>query len=157
MPEAIPNRSVPRFSRAWLMLVGLLGLVPHVNAADAADVSKEYQIKAAFVYNFTKFVEWPATRFAETDSPIVIGVLGENPFGGELDKMVQGRKVHGRAIVVRRVVSIEEGKFDAAKIFCFEPMNHGRHCAAGTSGKAKELHQLQPTGCQADRRRVSCF
>ncbi len=75
---------------------------------DQAEVTKEYQIKAAFLYNFTKFVEWPADHFATADAPIVIGVLGKNPFGDELGNIVQGRKVNGRAIVITAVVSATE-------------------------------------------------
>ena len=55
------------------------------------------------------------------------------------------------------IVGIKIGKLDFAKIFRFKPMNHGRHCAAGTSGKAEKFHQLQLTGCQADRGRVGGF
>jgi len=73
-----------------------------------AEVTKEYQIKAAFLYNFTKFVEWPAARFADDASPIVIGVVGPNPFEDELAKLVNGRKANGRNIVVMHLSSIPE-------------------------------------------------
>lgn len=76
-------------------------------AADVA-VSKEYRLKAAFLYNFTKFIEWPAARFADETSPVVIGVLGNNPFGDELEKVVKGRTVKGRDIVVKLVTSADE-------------------------------------------------
>jgi hypothetical protein len=92
----------------WLLLIGLLfGGGEAARGADA-EVSKEYQIKAAILYNFLKFVEWPRESFAEAASPIVIGVLGENPFGGELEKLVLGRKVNGRDIVVKRISSVAE-------------------------------------------------
>lgn len=68
-----------------------------------AEVSKEYQIKAAFLYNFTKFVEWPAARFKDANTPIVIGVLGSNPFGDELENIVRDRKVNGRNITVAQL------------------------------------------------------
>lgn len=70
-----------------------------------ADVSKEYQLKAAFLYNFAKFVEWPAKSFATPESPLVIGVFRTNPFGAELEKAVKGRKVNGHPIVVTVVPS----------------------------------------------------
>jgi hypothetical protein len=73
-----------------------------------ADVSREYQIKAAFLYNFTKFVEWPANRFPGAAAPIVIGVVGGNPFEDELEKTVLDRKVNGRSIVVRVVRAAED-------------------------------------------------
>jgi hypothetical protein len=68
-----------------------------------ADVAKEYQIKAAFVYNFTKFVEWPPQSFTDAAEPIVIGIVGKNPFGESLENAVRGRKVGGREIVIVNV------------------------------------------------------
>jgi len=86
----------------------LAGLVS-AEAAEAS-VSKEYQIKAAFLYNFTKFVEWPDSAFADAKSPIVIGVLGPNPFGDELAKAVEGRKVNGRDLIVQTAEKIDDVK-----------------------------------------------
>ena len=86
---------------AWLCL-GLLALPAQ------AQVSKEYQIKAAFLYNFAKFVEWPAQSFASTNSPLVIGVVGKSPFGTELEKVVTNRKINGRDILVRQIETLAE-------------------------------------------------
>lgn len=83
-------------------------LVGRVASAAEAETSKEYQIKAAFVYNFTKFVDWPASSFLEKSTPIVIGVLGTNPFGAELNKAVEGRRVNGREILIRAVSTAAE-------------------------------------------------
>src|SRR5229473_4994928 len=69
--------------------------------SDAPD-SSEYLIKAGFIYNFAKFVEWPSAAFAQPDSPIVIGVLGTDPFGNVLDRLVQDKKIGQRGFVVRR-------------------------------------------------------
>jgi hypothetical protein len=63
----------------------------------------EYQVKAAFLYNFAKFVEWPQEVFAGTNDPFVICVLGEDPFGRTLDDVLVGKKVEGRAFAVRRI------------------------------------------------------
>jgi YfiR/HmsC-like len=84
----------------WFGLVGLLLFGGPVALAAGETISKEYQVKAAFLYNFTKFVEWPPARFADATSPIVIGVLGKNPFGDELEKIVRDRKVNGRSITI---------------------------------------------------------
>jgi len=92
----------------WCMLLLLAGLLltdEQVAFSADAPVSKEYQLKAAFLYNFTKFVEWPSHRFAQTNSPIVIGVLGRNPFGDELEKIVKDRKVNGRDILVTNITA----------------------------------------------------
>jgi hypothetical protein len=103
----------PAFLRSQRGLVALLGLLvlvgPAVSDADPS-VAKEYQLKAAFLYNFTKFVEWPSQRFADETSPIVIGVLGRNPFGDELEKIVQGRKINGRTVAVRLLNSAAEAR-----------------------------------------------
>jgi YfiR/HmsC-like len=63
----------------------------------------EYQVKAAFLYNFAKFVEWPAGTFAKADDPIGICIAGRNPFGSMLDDMVRGKKIEERAVEVRRL------------------------------------------------------
>src|SRR5258706_5722288 len=68
----------------------------------------EYEIKAVFLFNFTQFVEWPADAFTEKQAPLVIGVLGEDPFGAYLDETVKGEKVNGHSLVVRRLSSVEE-------------------------------------------------
>ncbi len=73
-----------------------------------AQISKEYQLKAAFLFNFTKFVEWPAARFAGAESPIVIAVVGRNPFGDELEKIVRDRTVNGRRLVIVRFDTADE-------------------------------------------------
>src|SRR6478672_2249385 len=61
----------------------------------------EYQIKAAFIYNFAKFVEWPASALPTPTSPIVIGVLGENPFGDTLEKTVHNKAVEDHPLQVK--------------------------------------------------------
>jgi hypothetical protein len=80
-----------------------LNLAPSADAqtGDASD-SSEYLIKAGFIYNFAKFVEWPSTSFPQPDAPIVIGVLGTDPFGNVLDRIVADKKIGSRGFVVRR-------------------------------------------------------
>jgi hypothetical protein len=86
--------------RLFSALVGLLCVGGYTAAGADSSVSKEYKLKAAFLYNFAKFVEWPAQSFASADSSIVIGVLGTSPFGAELEMAVNGRKINGHKIVV---------------------------------------------------------
>jgi len=85
-----------------MLLMSVSALAVH------AEVAKEYQLKAAFLFNFTKFVEWPAARFADETSPVVIGVFGRNPFDEELANIVKGRTVNGRAIVVTLISTAEQ-------------------------------------------------
>jgi hypothetical protein len=63
----------------------------------------EIQIKAAFLYKFGAFVEWPPKAFVEPDAPFIIGVLGADVLAGELEQLVSGRTVHGRRVAVRRL------------------------------------------------------
>src|SRR5467141_4576264 len=74
----------------------------NAQAGDASD-SSEYLIKAGFIYNFAKFVEWPAAAFAQPDSPIVIGILGTDPFGNLIDRIVENKKIGARGFVVKRL------------------------------------------------------
>jgi YfiR/HmsC-like len=114
--HASPRRNAaerqPAAGRAQWIFLALLGLCcagPCI-AEHAEAVSKEYQIKAAFLYNMPKFVEWPPERFADAAAPIVIGVLGENPFGDQLAAIVKDRKINGRAVLVRSVQTLDEAK-----------------------------------------------
>jgi hypothetical protein len=83
------------------LLIGLT-LLADVRAREA-DEPLEYQVKAAFLLNFTKFIEWPPAAFGAADSPIAICVLGDDPFGNALDQVVAGEVVNGRKVVVQRI------------------------------------------------------
>jgi hypothetical protein len=80
--------------------LGLLAVCPA--RAQEPPKAPEYRIKAAFLYNFTLYTEWPAGSFPKDDSPLVVAVVGQDPFGGELDAAVRGKTVRGRAIEVHR-------------------------------------------------------
>jgi hypothetical protein len=73
------------------------------SSARSAEENVEYNVKAAFLFNFTKFVDWPADSFADEKAPFQLCVLGEDPFGGSLDDVVANETVSGRPIVVRRL------------------------------------------------------
>jgi YfiR/HmsC-like len=77
-----------------------LGL--HVSAS-AQPRTTEYDVKAAFLYNFVKFTEWPASAFRDEKEPIVLGIYGQDPFGPELDRMLEEKTAHGRPFEVRRL------------------------------------------------------
>ena len=85
-----------------LVLLGVLcaeGLdTPKVSGNEP--VSIEYQVKAAFLVNFVKFVEWPPRVFPDPQAPVVIGILGENPFDGALDDVVKNQTVNGRLLTL---------------------------------------------------------
>jgi hypothetical protein len=63
----------------------------------------EYQIKAAFIFNFAKFVVWPPTAFAEVTSPIIIGILGDNPFHDDLARTVRNKTIDDHPLVIKEL------------------------------------------------------
>lgn len=71
---------------------------------------QNYQIKAVYLYNFTQFVEWPDTVLPKGDAPLVIGIVGEDPFGSYLDEVVQGEEINGHPLHIRRFGHQEEIK-----------------------------------------------
>jgi hypothetical protein len=79
-------------------------------AARSQSVSHEYPLKAVFLFNFAQFTEWPTNAFETPDSPLVIGVLGDDPFGALLDDAVRGEAVNGRKFVVEHYRRVQEIK-----------------------------------------------
>jgi hypothetical protein len=94
---------------AWALIFLGLGLHAGGSGPAAADsqASREYQIKAAFLYNFAKFVDWPPEAFKDDSSPFVIGILGTDPFGEALDSL-KDKPVRSRRLVIRRLARVEE-------------------------------------------------
>jgi hypothetical protein len=72
----------------------------------AAAGPSEYDVKAAFLFNFCKYVEWPESAFATPSEPISLCVLGENPFGSTLEDAVRSKTVNGRGLAVRSLASL---------------------------------------------------
>jgi len=122
--------------------VVLHGLVAHADTSaetDARPVSSptvvdESQVKAAFLYNFIKFIEWPQNLFADAQSPYVIGVLSRDLFSTELERLTQGRNINGRSITIRIVGSADQalgvhmlfvGAGDEARFAALQPRLSG--------------------------------
>jgi hypothetical protein len=94
----------------WVLVTAVSGVGFQRSAAQETAPS-EYQVKAACIYNFTKFVEWPPEAFPpERSSPFVIGVIGDDPFNGELQRAVQNKDVGGRGFVVRHLRNAGEAR-----------------------------------------------
>lgn len=87
----------------------LCGLLFACSCASAASVS-EQQLKSAFLYNFTKFVEWPPESFASPGDPIVIGLLGDESMFAEISAIVGNRQVNGRPLLVRQISVIADAR-----------------------------------------------
>ncbi len=102
------SRRLWTFGLLWWGVSGLLLMGPGVSAQ--SQPSKEYQVKAVFLFNFAQFVEWPTTAFATRTSPLVIGILGEDPFGSYLDETIRGELVSYRLLEVQRYRRVDEIK-----------------------------------------------
>ncbi len=72
--------------------------------------SKEYKVKAVFIYNFIQFVDWPQNSFASETSPFIIGILGDDPFGTAIDEVVAGEKFDRHPVIVQRYHDVKEIK-----------------------------------------------
>jgi hypothetical protein len=98
-------RNQPSWLRAWLIAGSLSLLVcAHLGAASnalAQDSPSEYQVKAAYLFNFLKFVEWPEGAFPDPLAPIVIGIVGDDPFGEALPQVVIGKTAQGRDLAIQ--------------------------------------------------------
>lgn len=81
----------------------LLALWLFAGVAHAQPARVEVQVKAAYLYKFAGFVDWPVSAFARPDSPLVIGVAGNDELAAQLEQVVAGRKVGGHPLLVRRV------------------------------------------------------
>lgn len=94
--------------RSWLSRLRLAMALFAIGATSAYAGPSEYQVKAVFLFNFAQFVDWPAEAFPSPDAPFVIGVLGQDPFGSQLDEVVRGERVNGRALVIERYQSVAQ-------------------------------------------------
>ena len=86
---------------AFSMVVAAGLAAPRPAQADAQ--ADEYRVKAAFLYKFGGYIEWPSGSFARADSPVTIGVMGANALADELVQIVAGRNVNGRPVRVRKL------------------------------------------------------
>jgi len=112
---ALPTGSVPIVLSGegialilGMMLGAAMATLPDARAQP--ETPSEYQVKAVFLYNFAKFVEWPQDPSEATNSPLVIGIIGDDPFGGALEQTVRGKSVRGHALVIRHFSKPEDAR-----------------------------------------------
>lgn len=98
-------KSVAKSKAAYLlfMLLLLLSSVTHSQPG-----SKEYQVKAVFLFNFTQFIEWPESTLPESSTPFVIGILGDDPFGSHLQDAIKNEKVQNHPLVIKHLKDVKE-------------------------------------------------
>jgi hypothetical protein len=99
--------SIKRRLTTAIAILPILLAATALRAQDASG-SSEYLIKAGFIYNFANLVQWPSSSFAQSDSPIVIVILGEDHFGNTLDRALDGKKVNSRPFVIKRAKTVTE-------------------------------------------------
>jgi YfiR/HmsC-like len=95
--------------RAFLVVMALLAGTPWINGESA----QEYVVKAAFLYNLAKFVEWPDTQ---AKAPLYFGILGQDPFGDTLDRTVNNKLIGGRPVMIKRSAELA-GLADCQVVF----------------------------------------
>jgi len=83
----------------------------------------EYAVKAAYLYNFTQFVQWPKTALA--GDSLVIGIVGDDPFGASLDGAIQGKSAAGHPLEVKRFGSFS-GKLGKCQVLFISFSEKGR-------------------------------
>jgi YfiR/HmsC-like len=101
-PAAMPDCPKTDVWTIWRQLVLLLFAVM-LPLPGGTQLASESQLKAAFLYNFTKFVEWPQESFPSTSSPLQVCLLGDNPFGSDLIHITEGKAVAGHPIQIQTI------------------------------------------------------
>ena len=96
--------------RRWLSSLCLVVIAWMVSAFNPQKqpLSDEYKIKAVFLYNFAQFIEWPASAFPSAEPALVIGVLGDDPFGSYLDETVKGEKINNMPLIISRYQRVSD-------------------------------------------------
>lgn len=93
-----------RLRRLALIALGVVA----VGGLNAAEAPREYDLKAVFLYNFATFAAWPESAFPQKETPLIIGVLGDDPFGRVIDDVVADETVNGRKLLVQRYRRIQD-------------------------------------------------
>ena len=115
-------------TKAWSLAILVLLHFAASGSSPAGVSPSEYQVKAAYLLNFLKFVEWPEDSFADPLAPIVIGVVGDDPFGSSLAEAIIGRTVQDRDLVLRKYHAGED--------------MHGAHLLFISASERKQLPQI---------------
>lgn len=95
--------------KRFLLLATLLVLLGLAAPGYSTDTPGEYKVKAAYLYNFAKFIRWPDSAFQDTEAPLVIGVLGTNYFNGALQPLAS-KNVRNRVIAIKHFKTLSEVK-----------------------------------------------
>ena len=112
MEILITARALCRIRESLLILSAVaLGVVAMASGSAGAvpeEPPDEYQVKAAFLFNFAKLVEWPAELSGAPNGPVTVCILGLDPFGRSLADTLSGRSIGGRPLVVRHIANMKQ-------------------------------------------------
>lgn len=124
VPQGHAIAPVVDFGRWFTFVVLALGLlgVPASHAQNPKPT--DYDVKAAYLYNFGRFVEWPAEVTAAQSGHFTVCVLGQDPFGPSLDTTLAGETIGGKSVVAKRILSPQES--DDCRIIFLSPAESGR-------------------------------
>lgn len=96
------------FLLRWLVVLQMvLGAFSISGAEPLLDLT-EYRLKAPIIYNIAKYVEWPESAFANQNAPIILGILGKDPFGADLEDILLGQTLNGRKLILKRFTRVED-------------------------------------------------
>lgn len=126
----ILNRQSALHLRLLTLLAALLAAAP----LEAAP-SREYDLKAAFLYHFAAFVDWPPSAFRRAQDPFVVGVFGDDPFGEVLDELLAGERAGDRPMVVRRLTRLDEVQDSQILFICASERARMREILARCAGQ----------------------
>jgi hypothetical protein len=108
-PLAGSSRTTIRLLLIFVVVLSECGVLAPLAWGQSEETSG-YKVKTAFLFNFAKFIEWPASSFAAPDSPFTICVLGQDPFGNILTDTLQGKTIGARPLAVRRLKDKSEAR-----------------------------------------------
>jgi hypothetical protein len=127
----------------WLALACLGPACPAHAAAEL--VRSEYEVKAAFLHKFALFVEWPAQPPGEAPLPLVVGVLGQNPFGTNLQAVLSSKTVRGRPLTFRHFQRVDEAIKTGCHLLFIAPSEKGRLQSVLTALRSRPILTVSDT------------
>ena len=111
----------------------------------------EYTMKAVFLYSFGRYVQWPEKAFANASDPFVIGILGEDPFGGALDEIAAKKTIQARQIVVLRFASLEDYRQPSHILFVSRSLTNDQQAALLARNAGQPVFVVGETPGYAER------
>jgi len=126
------------------MLARLMAIALLTAALEAAVLGEarldEYEVKAAFLYNFAKYAQWPEDTFARADDPLILCVLGRDPFGASLDRVLAGKAIDGHSIEIMRLGDAKAANAAGCQVLFFRgPITKGMQAAVGAANQQGHL------------------